>query len=131
MKDFNLEEAKAGKPVITRDGREARIVCFDRLSAGDRPIVALVSDRRGTPVLEACYTYFSDGKAARGGASELDLFMKPNRVKLFMNVYLDDENDDSSDGYQNGHGYAYPSRKLADAAAGANRVACIEIDTKV
>ena len=30
MKPFDLEAAKAGKPVCTRDGRKARINCFDR-----------------------------------------------------------------------------------------------------
>lgn len=29
LKTFNLEAAKAGKPVCTRDGRKARIICFD------------------------------------------------------------------------------------------------------
>lgn len=30
MKEFDLEKAKAGHPVCTRDGHEARILCFDR-----------------------------------------------------------------------------------------------------
>lgn len=29
MKPFNLEEAKAGKPVCTRDGRKVNILRFD------------------------------------------------------------------------------------------------------
>ena len=29
LKEFDLEAAKAGKPVCTRDGRKARIICFD------------------------------------------------------------------------------------------------------
>ena len=37
---FNLEEAKQGKPVCTRDGSPARIICWDKL--GKLPIVALV-----------------------------------------------------------------------------------------
>lgn len=28
-KPFNLEEAKAGKPVCTRGGHKAKIICFD------------------------------------------------------------------------------------------------------
>lgn len=43
MKPFNLEEAKAGKPVCTRDGDPARIVCFDKKSE-THPIGALVDD---------------------------------------------------------------------------------------
>lgn len=30
LKEFDLEAAKAGKPVCTKDGRKARIICFDR-----------------------------------------------------------------------------------------------------
>lgn len=30
MKNFDLEKAKAGYPVRTRDGHETRIICFDR-----------------------------------------------------------------------------------------------------
>ncbi len=42
MKEFDLEKAKAGHPVCTRDGRETRILCFDR--KGGSPIVVLVKD---------------------------------------------------------------------------------------
>ena len=31
MIEFNLEAAKAGVPLITRDGHKLRIVCFDRI----------------------------------------------------------------------------------------------------
>lgn len=30
LKPFDLEAAKAGKPVCTRDGRKARIICWDK-----------------------------------------------------------------------------------------------------
>ena len=30
LKPFDLKAAKSGKPVCTRDGRKARIICFDR-----------------------------------------------------------------------------------------------------
>lgn len=43
MKNFDLEKAKAGYPVRTRDGHEARIICFDR--ENDNPIVALIKKR--------------------------------------------------------------------------------------
>ena len=29
MREFSMEEAKAGKAVCTRDGRRVRILCFD------------------------------------------------------------------------------------------------------
>lgn len=62
LKEFNLEAAKAGKPVCTRDGRKARIICFDRklLFKGIRyPIIALVED---TAKEETIYGYNEKGK---------------------------------------------------------------------
>lgn len=44
MKQFDLEAAKNGAPVCTRDGRKARIICFDRKTEFDT-IVALVEDK--------------------------------------------------------------------------------------
>lgn len=41
MKPFNLEEAKAGKPVCTRDGRRVGILSFDNPNNG-YPILARV-----------------------------------------------------------------------------------------
>ena len=40
MKPFNLEQAKAGKPVQTRDGRDVEIVRFNL--RGDYPILAII-----------------------------------------------------------------------------------------
>lgn len=31
MIEFNLEAAKAGVPLVTRDGHKLRIICFDRI----------------------------------------------------------------------------------------------------
>ena len=45
LKPFDLEAAKAGKPVCTRDGRKARIICFDKKDEDNiYPIVCLVQD---------------------------------------------------------------------------------------
>ena len=41
-KEFDLEAAKSGKPVCTRDGRKARIICFDK--KGCTPIVGLIQE---------------------------------------------------------------------------------------
>lgn len=42
MKPFDIELAKAGYPVCTRDGRPVRILCFDRKSVDGYSILALV-----------------------------------------------------------------------------------------
>lgn len=50
LKEFDLEAAKAGKPVCTRDGRKARIICFD--AKCNKPIVALIYDCNKETVLQ-------------------------------------------------------------------------------
>lgn len=41
LKPFDLQKAREGKPVCTRGGRKARIICFDKKEK-DFPIVALI-----------------------------------------------------------------------------------------
>lgn len=80
FKPFNLEEAKAGKPVCTRDGRKARIICFDRV--GDFPIVALTDDRDYKE--EGVNLYDINGK----GSNEcFDLMMIPEKKERWINIY--------------------------------------------
>lgn len=72
MKPFDLEKAKAGAPLCTREGFRARIVCFD--ADNDRfPIVALLKSDNGKeyPVSFTKEGRFSDGEAD----SPKDLFM--------------------------------------------------------
>lgn len=42
MKPFDLEKAKAGHPVCTAGGQQVRIVCFDKTSRQNCPIIGLV-----------------------------------------------------------------------------------------
>lgn len=42
LKEFNLEATKAGKPIYTRDGRKARILCYDLKGVEEYPIVAAI-----------------------------------------------------------------------------------------
>lgn len=59
LKKFDLEAAKAGKPVCTRDGRKARIISFDR-HGEDCPIIALVVDSKNAEC-EEVIDYTLDG----------------------------------------------------------------------
>ena len=84
LKPFNLEAAKAGKPVCTRDGRKARIICFDRKFYHDGynyPIVAMVNDN------ELVHAYTQDGLLVGNMEGELDLMMLPERKEGWVNVY--------------------------------------------
>ena len=84
MKPFNLEEAKAGKPVCTRDGHAARILCFDVENA-DYPIAALVKDSTGE---EHAETYTKDGRYySTGETRSKDLVMLPVQYTVWVNLY--------------------------------------------
>lgn len=84
MKEFDLEKAKAGHPVCTRDGHEARILCFDR--EGQYPIVALVKDAGN----ETIFSYNNMGRCSNDGRGYLsDLFMKSAKQKRWINLYKD------------------------------------------
>lgn len=63
LKPFDLEAAKAGKPVCTRDGRKARIICYDRQSDHGFPLVALV-ESTGTEKDEDVRCYRLNGATA-------------------------------------------------------------------
>lgn len=81
LKPFDFEAAKAGKPVCTRDGRKARIICFDTINKGNYPIIALLEDKGS----EAIFYYNKDGKCNVG--TERDLMMLPEKKEGWVNVY--------------------------------------------
>lgn len=84
-KPFDLEAAKQGKSVCTRDGRKARIICFDAKCA-DTPIVALVSHKNEE---ESLLRYYRNGKFRDGENSDADLMMLPEKKEGWVNVYKD------------------------------------------
>lgn len=84
MKPFDLEKAKAGAPLCTREGFRARIVCFD--ADNDRfPIVALLKSDNGKEY-PASFTKegrFSDGEVD----SSNDLLMEGIKKEGWINIY--------------------------------------------
>lgn len=81
LKPFNLEAAKEGNPVCTRDGRKVRIICFDR--DWDTNIVALVAG----PLGEEVHYYWSNGKVDYDEQNDDDLMMLPEKKEGWVNVY--------------------------------------------
>lgn len=89
LKEFDLEAAKAGKPVCTRDGRKARIICFDRklLFKGiSYPIIALVED---TAKEETTYGYNEKGKVLieDDATYKDDLMMLPQKKEGWIIIH--------------------------------------------
>ena len=81
FKPFDLEAAKAGKPVCTRDGRKARIICFD--AKCNKPIVALIYDCNKETVLQ----YLENGRCFVDQIDKYDLMMFPQKKEGWVNVY--------------------------------------------
>ena len=86
LKPFDIQKAREGKPVCTRDGRKARIICFD--SNGGRPIVALVTECDDEE--EIPYKYHCDGSYnCQSIPSDNDLMMLPEKRSGWINVKKD------------------------------------------
>lgn len=81
MKQFDLKLAKAGHPICTRDGRKARILCFDL--ENEHPIVCAVADIGGK---EAVVTYNVDGTSYHP-SKDFDLMMASTKHEGWVNVY--------------------------------------------
>ena len=61
QKPFNVEAAKEGAKVETRDGDAVRILCYDRKSNNNHinfPIIALINHKG----MESCFSYTSEGR---------------------------------------------------------------------
>ena len=86
LKSFNLEEAKAGKPVCTRDGRKARIICFDAKREDKKSIIALVPSK-DSPGFENLIAYPNNGIYYGGHENNGDLMMLPEKRNGWVNVY--------------------------------------------
>lgn len=72
MKPFDLEAAKAGAPVCTREGKGARIICADRRGYPASVIIALLDDgdREGVEF------YYADGRWEKDKDRKEDLMMR-------------------------------------------------------
>ena len=88
LKEFDLEAAKAGKPVCTRDGRKVRIICFDAKRKDKKKIIALVPSK-DYPGFEDLIAYPNNGNYYGGHENDGDLMMLPERKEGWVNVYND------------------------------------------
>ena len=96
LKPFDIQKAREGKPVCTRDGRKARIIAFDRrlfYKNVSYPILALVERSDGED--DVC-GYNEKGKVLIEDGAEYkdDLMMLPEKKEGWVNVYtnIDVEN---------------------------------------
>ena len=81
LKPFDLEAAKSGKPVCTRDGRKARIVCWDM--RGLFSIAAVITGENSDYVLG----FTKEGRHYPNKEDYNDLMMLSEKKKGWVNVY--------------------------------------------
>ena len=80
LKPFDLKAAKSGKPVCTRDGRKARIICFD--VKAKKPIAALITNDD----TEEAHFYYDNGRSDQYQEYRYDLMMLPEKKEGWVNV---------------------------------------------
>ena len=90
MKQFNLTEylANPSRKVVTRDGRQVRIICTDRKDP-NYVIVGLATDGE----YECIYAYIANGMHDLMGDSDSDLFFAPEIHESWVNVYRKSNGD--------------------------------------
>lgn len=84
MKQFSLEEylKNPKRRIVTRDGRNVRIVCTD-VKSELYPVLALV-DNWGE---EICNSYTKEGRFLPNNEAHRDLFFAPEKHEGWVNVF--------------------------------------------
>ena len=120
MKQFNLDEylANPSRKVVTRDGRDVRIICTDRV--GIFPIIGLISSDSIADFEEIAW-YTKEGVCDTSTDKRHDLFFATKKHEGWMNIYR-------AGIYFYGGSVIYPTKVAAKAAAGPDPVATIRIE---
>lgn len=86
LKPFDIEKAKAGAKVITREGKNARIISYDKIGT-EYPIVALIN----TGDVEMVFTFTEKGYYdSNEQPHPNDLFLLFEKKEGWVNVYRDE-----------------------------------------
>jgi hypothetical protein len=83
MKDFNLEKALAGEPVITRDGQKVTEIVH--LKTAQRELQKIIGVIDGQVNMFCERGYFDIGPPFQ---NELDLFMAPVKRIIWLNIFM-------------------------------------------
>ena len=113
MKQFSLEEylKNPSKKIITRDGRNARIICTDRKDF-NAPIIALIDD--DSVESERGLYYTKEGKAYTDDSlvSNADLFFDTQKHEGWVNIFKGTKNNN----YYVGNPRVFESKEDAEEA---------------
>ena len=117
LKPFNLEQALAGAPVVTRNGRP--IVELKYLQTSSK--LAVVRKEPDDKLIS--YFVPCDGKLGATIDYTTDLFMAPTKKEGWVNIY-----NPSSKNLNGVSGFAYNSREEAVANRGSGCITTIKIE---
>lgn len=107
---FNLEAAKAGAPLITRDGRPVKFIAHvPEVSNEECKVIVLINGKC------RCDHFAESGKWVTCSESDVDLFMAPVTHKRWLNIYPDART------------VLWALKEDADINADDDRIACIQI----
>lgn len=120
LKPFDLEAAKAGKPVCTRDGRKARIICFDAKRKDGKNIMALIPSKE-YPGFEDLVAYPNNGNYHGGHENDGDLMMLPQKKEGWINLCKNNHGDTLAIG-------VFPSREEAVSNCPPSYLSTIKIE---
>lgn len=120
MKEFNLNEylKNPSQKVITRDGREVRIICTDMKSR--YKIVGLVYDKKDDT--ESVEIFQENGILFTHTTSNFDLFFAPTKREGWVNIYKNNSRRDRI------AGDVFPSEKEAKEGKIIGYITTIKIE---
>lgn len=87
LKTFDLEAAKRGDLVITRNGCRVLAIHHFAMDKSNYPVVAVIEHNEK---LSGSCTFTTRGLFHEGAESKFDLFMAPTKRKFFVNLYPQD-----------------------------------------
>lgn len=91
MEQFSLEKylANPSRKVVTRDGKNVRILCTDR-KLDFKEVVGLTMNNDGT---EGLLSWSKQGKSLSLNDSSFDLFFASEKHEGWINIYRNDDED--------------------------------------
>ena len=89
MKPFDIEKAKAGEAVCTRDGRDVRILCYDMKNETHSIVGLVMTDSREH---QESFTLRGEYES-HDPAGHLDLFMKDKEVTEWLFIIENNEGE--------------------------------------